>query len=227
MNVHLGRLVSFLIVAGILASAIIVNAKTDPDDRAKFGVAAWFISLVAGLVVVSLILFGPGSRELEMNGMALASYGILAGIWGVSAIISTMFVKHNYNKARSLLIPLSASSRECRLIRLVFTIPIYTVVNHLLVLAFLSEHFADSIWGVQWVFDYNTMINAKYLALCAGVLLGSCVSGGIALIKQDRKWDEKFFWKFTGSCATGGVVMPLLVFFVLRAALPHVKASGA
>lgn len=200
-----------------LALGIVVADRKEKqsEDKAKFGIAPGAIALIAGVVFALFLLFGPGSYKIRVDGMGIVSYGILAGIWAGSALASTMFVKRNYDKARALLIPVSASSRECRLIRLVFTIPIYTVVNHLLVLAFLSEHFSDSIWGAQSVFDYDTMINAKYLVICAGVLVGACAGGGFALVKDERKWDEKFFWKFVRFCATGGLVAPMFIFLYM------------
>lgn len=208
--------IALAVAIGLLLLALgIVAANRDEkksEDKAKFGIAPGVIALIAGVVFALLILFGPGSSKIQIDGMGVVSFGILAGIWAGSAILSTMFVKRNYDKARALLIPVSASSRECRLIRLVFTIPIYTVVNHLLVLAFLSEHFSDNIWGAQSIFDYDTMITPKYLALCAAVLVSACSGGGLALVKDERKWDEKFFWKFVRFCASLGIVVPLVLF---------------
>ena len=141
------------------------------------------------------------------HGMWITSFAILAGVWVVSAAASVALVKRNYDSAKTLLIPASASARECRLLRLVFTVPIYTVVNHLLFLALVSEHFVDNLWGMDYVFDYDTMINPAYLLFCMAALVGGVAGGGFALaFHRDKKWDEGFFWKFTGASAAGGAV---------------------
>lgn len=157
------------------------------------------ILAVGGLVAAIALARNP----IPFEGMGMVSFAIIFAIWVASAAASAALVKRNYNQARALLVPLSAASREFRLVRLVFTIPIYTVVNHLLILAFLSERFSDNIWGAESVFDKKTMLTPVYLAFCGVVLAGGCAGGGFALI-GDKKWDEAYFWKFTGACAGGG-----------------------
>jgi len=155
------------------------------------------------------------SKTGPSGGMGVTSFAILAGVWVAAAAASVALVKRNYDSAKTLLIPASASARECRLLRLIFTIPIYTVVNHLLILALVSEHFVDNLWGLDYVFDYDTMINPAYLLFCLGVLGGSLAIGALAFTR-DKKWDEGFFWTFTGASAAGGAAGGAITAFFLK-----------
>ena len=205
-----------VVVSGILLYAFIYGIgqqgkekKEELEEGGKqLGRTFASIKVITGgaAFAILVLLFALNRANAHFfSGMAISSMAILAGIWVVCAVASAAFVKYNYDKAYTLLIPLSASARECRLLRLVFTIPLYTIVNHLLILAFLSEEFSDSLWGMEHVFDYNTMIKPSYLLFSAAVLAGSLAGGGIAVARK-KAWDDEFFWIFVGASGGGGVL---------------------
>eukprot|EP00873_Tetraselmis_striata_P026993 jgi/Tetstr1/447257/TSEL_034694.t1 len=111
----------------------------------------------------------------------------------------------NYNTAWKILIPTSASFRNYKLTRLLMTIPIYTTVNHLLILAFLSQSFVDELWGLEFVFHYDTMIQPNYLMFCLWSFVWSAAAGGAAIAAK-KEWNHEFFWVFVGSSGAGWLV---------------------
>lgn len=193
------------------------ETQEEPPGLLKSAPMLWGLTGLGTGLAFLLLAFAiiRANKSGPSGGMWVTSFAILAGVWVAAAAASVSLVKRNYDSAKTLLIPASASARECRLLRLIFTIPIYTVVNHLLILALFSEQFVDNLWGMDYVFKYDTMINPAYLLFCLGVLGGSIAVGALAFTR-DKKWDEGFFWTFTGASAAGGAAGGAITAFFLK-----------
>lgn len=177
--------------------------KEDAKDASR----SWTITRVSAAVAVfsaflliMVVLWAPKGERKE--GLGISSFVLLAAIWLISGVFSVVLVHMNYRTANKILIPASSSYRNYKLTRLMMTIPIYTTVNHLLILAFLSQSFVDELWGLESVFHYDTMIQPRYLLFCLWSFLWSAVAGGAAIAAK-KEWNDDFFWVFTGSSTAG------------------------
>jgi hypothetical protein len=95
------------------------------------------------------------------------------------------------------------------------TVPLYSVIIHVLVLGICSKFLNDGIDSL--VFDEETLIRSSYLMLCGSVLFTSWIFGTIPLALK-TEWNEDFFFTFSFISFSGAIfgACIYIIFYILR-----------
>jgi hypothetical protein len=174
--------------------------KRDSEGTPTSKIPIWYFYLVAFIAsCVACVVSLKQSDTLVSNYIDIV---ILLSLWGASACIAYLLVYLNYKTARKILIPTSRSYREYKLSRLVMTVPLYTIILHVLVLGITSKFINTNTDSL--VFDRGTLVKPSYLVLCGSALFFAWIFGSIPLSLK-TEWNESFFVTFSSISFSGAI----------------------